>query len=130
MADRIELFERRNRLRIVALVVLATLNYIVAVVMAAIALGIGIALAIIFQGDAFTRNPTSLIHALEKLDADASGIRHVSRATGPLWLEFPAHVLGSSSSRTTRRLARELLLDERIDLLRELAGQPSRPVTR
>jgi hypothetical protein len=28
MADRIELFERRNRLRIVALVVLATLNYI------------------------------------------------------------------------------------------------------
>jgi hypothetical protein len=27
MADRIELFERRNRLRIVALVVLATLNY-------------------------------------------------------------------------------------------------------
>ncbi|HEV8206655.1 MAG TPA: hypothetical protein VGR04_08185, partial [Acidimicrobiia bacterium] len=53
MADRIELFERRNRLRIVALVVLATLNYIVAVVMAAIALGIGIALAIIFQGDAF-----------------------------------------------------------------------------
>jgi hypothetical protein len=41
MADRIELFERRNRLRIVALVVLATLNYIVAVVMAAIALGSG-----------------------------------------------------------------------------------------
>ena len=64
MADRIELFERRNRLRIVALVVLLTLNYIVAVVMAA------------------------------------------------------------------RRLARELLLDERMHLLRELAGQPSHPVTR
>ena len=46
MTDRIELFERRNRLRIVALVVLATLNYIVAVVMAAIALGIGVAVAI------------------------------------------------------------------------------------
>jgi hypothetical protein len=30
MADRIELFERRNRLRIVALVLLATLDYIVA----------------------------------------------------------------------------------------------------
>jgi hypothetical protein len=44
MADRIELFERRNRLRIVALVFLATLDYIVAVVMAAIALGIGISL--------------------------------------------------------------------------------------
>jgi heat shock protein HtpX len=320
MADRNELFERRNRLRIVALVVLATLNYIVAVVMAAIALGIGIALAIIFQGDAFadtdtlpffaigigvvavgsavigilvglvripflrarlerkvltetgarivsaddqtevknllegltiasglppprvaviddpapnsfgvgtrpsntvvgittglpdrlsrdeleavlayevsrirswdvalsswavaltsgaisavddpeddnllkavlgfvprrlaeslqvwalrdqgverdrvavqfTRNPTSLIRALEKLDADASRIRYVSRPTAPLWLEFPAHVLESSSSRTTRRLARELLFDERIDLLRELAGESPRAVT-
>ena len=78
----------------------------------------------------FTRNPAALISALEKLDADASTIRHVSRATGPLWLEFPAHVLGSSSSRATRRLAHELLLDERIDLLRELAGQPPRQVTR
>ena len=48
MADRVELFERRNRVRIVALVVLATLNYIVAVVMAAIALGIGLAVAILF----------------------------------------------------------------------------------
>jgi hypothetical protein len=75
------------------------------------------------------RNPTSLIHALEKLDADASAIRHVSRATGPLWLEFPAHVLGPSPSRATRRLARELLLDERIDNLRELAGNGTRPVT-
>jgi heat shock protein HtpX len=78
----------------------------------------------------YTRNPASLIRALEKLDADAAMIQHVSRATGPLWLEFPAHVLGSSPSRATRRLAHELLLDERIDLLRELAGQPSRPVTR
>lgn len=78
----------------------------------------------------FTRNPAALISALEKLDADASTIRHVSRATAPLWLEFPAHVLGPSPSRATRRLARELLLDERIDLVRELAGQPPRPVTR
>ena len=46
MTDRIELFERRNRWRSVALVVLATLNYVVAVVMAAIALGIGVAVAI------------------------------------------------------------------------------------
>ncbi|HMF03921.1 MAG TPA: M48 family metalloprotease [Acidimicrobiia bacterium] len=78
----------------------------------------------------FTRNPAALISALEKLDADANTIRRVSRATGPLWLEFPAHALGSSSSRATRRLAHELLLDERIDLLRELAGQPPRQVTR
>jgi heat shock protein HtpX len=77
-----------------------------------------------------TRNPTSLVRALEKLDADTSTIRCVSRATGPLWLEFPAQVLGPSSSRATRRLARELLLDERIDLLRELAGEAPRQVTR
>ena len=77
----------------------------------------------------FTRNPASLIRALEKLDADASTIHHVSRATGPLWLEFPAHVVRSSSSRATRRLAGELLLDERIDHLRELAGEGTRPVT-
>lgn len=319
MADRIELFERRNRLRIVALVVLATLNYIVAVVMAAIALGIGIALAIIFQGDAFvdadtlpffaigvgvvaagsavigilvglvripflrrrlerrvltetgariistdeqtevrnlleglaiasglppprvaviddpapnsfgvgtrpsntvvgittglgdrlgrdeleavlayevsrirswdvalsswavaltgsaisavddpdddnflkailgvvprrlaeslqvwalrdqgverdrvavqyTRNPVSLIHALEKLDADASRIRQVSRSTAPLWLEFPPQVLGPTPSRAAQRLARELHLDERIDHLRKLAGESPGPL--
>jgi len=74
----------------------------------------------------FTRNPVSLIRALEKLDADPSLTLHVSRSTAPLWLEFPAHVLGSSPSGPTERLARELLLDERIDNLRELAGQASR----
>lgn len=90
MTERIELFERRNRSQTVALVVLATLNDIVAGVMAAIALGI------------------------------------VSRSTAPLWLEFRAHVLGPFPSWTAERLARELLLDERIDHLRELAGQPAR----
>jgi heat shock protein HtpX len=78
----------------------------------------------------YTRNPASLIRALEKLDADATAIGRVSRSTAPLWLEFPPHVLGPMPSRAAQRLARELLLDERIDLLRELAGQPSRPVTR
>jgi heat shock protein HtpX len=77
----------------------------------------------------FTRNPAALIRALEKLDADASQVLHVSRATAPLWLEFPAHVLGPAPSRTTQRLARELLLDERIDHLRELAGESPRAVT-
>jgi hypothetical protein len=46
----------------------------------------------------------------------------VSRATAPLWLEFPTRALGPSSSGNTRRLAKELLLDERIEALRELAG--------
>jgi len=74
----------------------------------------------------FTRNPAALIRALEKLDADSSQIGRVSRATAPLWLEFPAHVLGNFPSRATRRLAHELVLDERIDHLRELAHQPPR----
>jgi heat shock protein HtpX len=77
----------------------------------------------------FTRNPASLIHALEKLDADASRIRHVSRSTAPLWLEFPPQVLGPMPSRAAQRLARELLLDERIDRLRELTGESTGPVT-
>jgi heat shock protein HtpX len=76
----------------------------------------------------FTRNPGSLIRALEKLDADRGMIRHVSRSTAPLWLEFPTSVLDASSG-PTRRLADELLLDERIDHLRRLAGLPPREAT-
>jgi heat shock protein HtpX len=70
----------------------------------------------------FTRNPAALIGALEKLDDDATQVSRVSRATAPLWVEFPASALGSSHSRATRRLSEELLLDERIDTLRSLAG--------
>jgi heat shock protein HtpX len=73
----------------------------------------------------FTRNPGSLIRALEKLDADATAMAGVTRATAPLWVEFPAQVLGGSSSRATHRLAKELLLDERIDELRRLAQMPA-----
>lgn len=77
-------------------------------------------------GVRFTRNPASLIRALEKLDADPSQVSRVSRATAPLWIEFPTSALGESHSRATRRLAKELLLDERIAALRELAGtEPS-----
>jgi heat shock protein HtpX len=73
-------------------------------------------------GVRFTRNPAALIRALEKLDADPSQVSRVSRATAPLWIEFPTAALGESRSRASRRLAAELLLDERIDALRELAG--------
>ena len=69
----------------------------------------------------FTRNPGSLVRALEKLDADPSQVWRVSRSTAPLWIEFPARVLQGSSSRATRRLAQSLLLDERITALRALA---------
>ena len=69
----------------------------------------------------FTRNPASLLRALEKLDADTSDVGRVTRATAPLWIEFPAKVLAGSSTRATRRLSQSLLLDERIDALRALA---------
>lgn len=72
----------------------------------------------------FTRNPASLVRALEKLDEDSSQVGRVTRATAPLWVEFPARALGGSSSRATRKLAHELLLDERIEELRELAKLP------
>jgi heat shock protein HtpX len=68
----------------------------------------------------FTRNPASLIRALEKLDADSSQITHVSRATAPLWIEFPASALGKAPSRVVKRLSASLLLDERIEALRKL----------
>ncbi|HEX5588388.1 MAG TPA: M48 family metalloprotease [Acidimicrobiia bacterium] len=69
----------------------------------------------------FTRNPGSLVRALEKLDADPRQIGKVSRSTAPLWIEFPPKVLQDRSTRATRRLAASLLLDERIADLRELA---------
>ena len=54
MTAGVDLYERRNRLRIVALVVLATVNYIVAVIMASIALGLTLAIAILVEGDVGT----------------------------------------------------------------------------
>lgn len=69
----------------------------------------------------FTRNPAALVRALEKLHADTSEVRLVSRATAPLWIEVPLRVFGTST-RSSQRLRRELLLDERIGALRTLAG--------
>ena len=69
----------------------------------------------------FTRNPASLLRALEKLDADATQVGRVTRATAPLWIEFPAQVVAGSSTRATHRLSSSLLLDERIAALRALA---------
>ena len=71
----------------------------------------------------FTRNPLSLLRALEKLDANPSNVQRVTRATGPLWIEFPSNVVAGSTSKTVKRLANELLLDERIEHLRKLAGE-------
>ncbi len=72
----------------------------------------------------FTRNPRSLVRALEKLHDDPSVVQRVSRATAPLWVEFPTTLAVGASTRSGTRLAGEFLLDERIDALRELAGLP------
>jgi len=69
----------------------------------------------------FTRNPRSLVRALEKLDADTTNVQRVTRATAPLWIEFPSKVAAGARSRSGRRLASTLLLEERIDRLRMLA---------
>ena len=73
----------------------------------------------------FTRNPRSLIDALEKLDANTSQVSKVSRTTAPLWVEFPAHVVAGSSSKVSQRLGKELLLDERIDDLKKMVHDVS-----
>jgi heat shock protein HtpX len=63
----------------------------------------------------FTRNPVSLIDALEALRDDSTQIHSVTRATAPLWIEVPA------ADGTT-------LLDGRIAALREIAGlEPESP---
>jgi len=71
----------------------------------------------------FTRNPLSLVRALEKLDANTSNVQRVTRSTAPLWIEFPSNVVAGSTSKAVKRLSKELLLDERIEHLRKLAGE-------
>jgi Zn-dependent protease with chaperone function len=67
----------------------------------------------------FTKNPASLVRALEKLDADRTQLLRVSRATAPLWVEFPERAAGNSKA--GRKLLLELGLDRRIVELRRLA---------
>ena len=60
----------------------------------------------------FTRNPSSLLHALETLRDDPGEVRRVSPATAPLWFEVPARIDGA---RTT--------VDERIAALQALGAR-------
>jgi ABC-type Na+ efflux pump permease subunit len=53
MADTTDLFARRNRMRIVLVVLLATLNYMIAVALAAVAVTLGFILLAIFNFDIF-----------------------------------------------------------------------------
>jgi Zn-dependent protease with chaperone function len=67
----------------------------------------------------FTRNPASLIDALDVLDRDATEIQAVTRATAPLWIEVPRRVYGGDEVPR---------LSERIAALREIAGlEPESP---
>lgn len=70
----------------------------------------------------YTRHPEALVSALEKLDADPQQVGRVSRATAPLWVEFPDAVLAGSELGSARRLRSSLLLADRIDVLREIVG--------
>jgi heat shock protein HtpX len=70
----------------------------------------------------FTRHPLALIRALERLHDDHTSVGRVTRATAPLWLEYPSAM--ATGSKWQRRLADELSLDGRIDRIRELAGVP------
>jgi heat shock protein HtpX len=70
----------------------------------------------------FTRHPVALIRALEKLHDDHTSVGRVTRATAPLWLEYPTAM--ATGTKWQRRLADELSLDGRIDRIRELAGVP------
>lgn len=69
-----------------------------------------------------TRNPAGLLAALERLHTDPSEVRSVTAYTAPLWVEVPS-VLAHAPGARSARVARELLLDQRIDALRQLALQ-------
>jgi heat shock protein HtpX len=76
----------------------------------------------------FTRNPLALVRALEKLHDDPTVVQKVSRATAPLWVEFPTSLAeGVSSTKSGQRLAGEFLLDQRIDELRKFANMGPDP---
>ncbi len=64
-----------------------------------------------------SRNPASLIRALEKLAADPNDVAAITPTTAPLWVEVPASLLNAGSGQALG----PLLLDERIDRLRALA---------
>ena len=74
----------------------------------------------------FTRYPTGLRKALEKLDADSTVVRHTSHATSHLWIETPdTHDPGDKGRRFNDMFDTAPPLRERIDLLRRLEGLPA-----
>jgi hypothetical protein len=74
---------------------------------------------------AFTRYPTGLRRALEKLDADSTVIQHVSHATSHLWIESPDdRDHDKSSAKFNEMFNTHPPLRERINILRAIEGLP------
>jgi hypothetical protein len=74
---------------------------------------------------AFTRYPTGLRRALEKLDADSTVIQHVSHATSHLWIESPDdRDHDKSSAKLNEMFNTHPPLRERINILRAMEGLP------
>ena len=74
---------------------------------------------------AFTRYPTGLRRALEKLDADSTVVQHVSHATSHLWIESPDdRDHDKSSAKFNEMFNTHPPLRERINILRAMEGLP------
>jgi hypothetical protein len=74
---------------------------------------------------AFTRYPTGLRRALEKLDADSTVVQHVSHATSHLWIESPDdRDHDKSSAKLNEMFNTHPPLRERINILRAMEGLP------
>ena len=73
----------------------------------------------------FTRYPTGLRQALEKLDADITVVSRTSHATSHLWIESPDdHEAGSRGRSFNNLFSTHPPLSDRINLLREMEGLP------
>ena len=73
----------------------------------------------------FTRYPSGLRQALEKLDADITVVKRTSHATSHLWIESPDdHETKARGRRFNDLFNTHPPLKERIDLLRAMEGLP------
>ena len=73
----------------------------------------------------FTRYPSGLRQALEKLDADITVVKRTSHATSHLWIESPDdHETGDRGRKFNDMFSTHPPLAERINLLRAMEGMP------
>ena len=73
----------------------------------------------------FTRYPTGLREALEKLDADITVVRRTSHATSHLWIEAPDDTSAKARGHSFNSMfSTHPPLSERINLLRQMEGLP------